>query len=476
MNNEASVSFKSRLSKYDSEVIMDATLIEDENNGYAVMADISNTSLQQLNIGSITADVFDSRHRLLASVPISESDIILKGEENKNLTAALPELKAEPSVVTLRSSEKSVVLDAKTNGGMSEATAISLNTEGKPSGMLPEATKNGYTFDGWFTEPKGGEMVTKDTVIEAGTTLYAQFTYTKKKQTFTVSMDNYEYDGTAPTPKISGTPYGKVITEYYDADTNTKLEGAPSDIGHYIVKVYADGNFYYFDAERTAEYRIFTNGMHSVSVKNGTFADNTTFACFEEGAVAAVTADKAEEGYKFGYWKRNGKTISYNAKYTFYVPADDVELEAVYVEDTDDIERYGNAAIESVDIDKENQKIKFVSLLNVPEDCKILKAGVVATVDEEKAKDLTIENSDYKTLYKTNITAHNYRYTLTVQNDQVLKKWYVKGYLEYEDANGNVETVSGSDTLTNEVQLLKALLPIVSTPEAIESEDNLRQS
>ncbi len=207
--------------------------------------------------------------------------------------------------------------------------------------------------------------------------------------------------------------------------------------GNFSVQVEGIGNYTGF-AEAMV---VVDNASYNVTVKNGTFADKSTSASFKAGEIAAVTADAPEAGYKFGYWKRNGQTISYNNKYTFYVPTDDVELEAVYVEDTDDIERYGNAAIESVDIDKENQKMKFVSLLNVPEDCKILKAGVVATVDEEKAKDLTIDNSDYTTLYNTNITAHNYRYTLTIQNDQALKTWYVKGYLEYEDANGNVKTV-----------------------------------
>ncbi|MCQ2469056.1 MAG: leucine-rich repeat protein [Ruminococcus sp.] len=231
--------------------------------------------------------------------------------------------------------------------------------------------------------------------------------------------------------------YDEATGEYNGTDflfvsaTKTKRDG------NFSVQVEGIGNYTGF-AEAIV---VVDNASFNVTVKNGTFADKSTSASFKAGEIAAVTADAPEAGYKFGYWRRNGQTISYNNKYTFYVPTDDVELEAVYVEDTDDIERYGNAAIESVDIDKENQKMKFVSLLNVPEDCKILKAGVVATADEAKAKDLTIDNSDYTTLYKTNITAHNYRYTLTIQNDQALKTWYVKGYLEYEDANGNVKTV-----------------------------------
>ncbi|MBE6877155.1 MAG: hypothetical protein E7496_10650 [Ruminococcus sp.] len=190
-----------------------------------------------------------------------------------------------------------------------------------------------------------------------------------------------------------------------------------------------------------AEALVNIQDKHHVTVTNGKLADGSESGYFADGTVAVVTADTAPTGYKFGYWKRNGITISYNPKYTFFVTSDDIQLEAVYVEDTDDIERYGNATIENVETDKANQKIKFVSLLNVPEGCKILKAGVVTTCNEETAENLTIETSDYKTLYKENINTTNYRYTLTVQNDKALETWYVKGYLVYEDADGNEKTV-----------------------------------
>ena len=179
-------------------------------------------------------------------------------------------------------------------------------------------------------------------------------------------------------------------------------------------------------------------GKHQVTVKNGAFANGETSAYFADGAIAVATADNPADGYKFGYWKKNGSTISYNPTYTFPVTADNIELEAVYVEDTDAIERYGNAVIESVTPDKENKKIQFVSLLNVPEGCKILKAGIVATSDETKSANLTDENADF-VRYGENLTVRNYKYTWTKNN--VNETWYVKGYLVYEDANGETKTV-----------------------------------
>ena len=80
---------------------------------------------------------------------------------------------------------------------------------------------------------------------------------------------------------------------------------------------------------------------------------------------------------------------------------------------------------------------------SVPTDCKIITSGVVLTSDASKADTLTMETSDYKNFVGTNITAHNYRYTLTVTKNNALKTWYVKPYLVYQDADGDEFTVYG---------------------------------
>jgi hypothetical protein len=259
-------------------------------------------------------------------------------------------------------------------------------------------------------------------------------------------MEDHECDETAHTPTISGKTYGNVTTTYYNTDTGEKLTEAPSAAGHYRVEVYAEGNFYYNELKLTAEYCITSPDTFRISVKNGTFKDGSTISYFDKNAIVVVKADAAEEGYKFGYWKKNGVTISYNPTYTFYATTGEIELEAVYLEDTDNIEKYGNAKIESVTPDKENSKIQFVSILNVPDDCKILKAGIVATSDAEKGANLTAENADFVRADETD--KHNYKYTWTktkVTDDQI---WYVKGYLVYEDANGNQKTIYSDLTKT----------------------------
>lgn len=68
-----------------------------------------------------------------------------------------------------------VLWDATTNGGIC-ATISSEFEEGSAIGTLPVATKTDCSFDGWFTEPSGGEMITSATTVSTSVTYYAQFT------------------------------------------------------------------------------------------------------------------------------------------------------------------------------------------------------------------------------------------------------------------------------------------------------------
>lgn len=474
-NNSASVVFNGLLAKYETPLRMDASLVSDENNAYSVVADISNNSLQEADIGTVTADILDKFNKIIASVPLSESAITLEGEQSRSFTVPVPQLSKEPVTVSLRSSEKSVLLDARTNGGNCDAATIMLNKENKPAGQLPEAYQHGYKFEGWFTKPKGGELITEDTVLEGGQTVYAQFTYIQREQTFEIGMDSYEYDGTAHTPEIIGTAYGKVTTEYYNADTNELLTEAPTEAGHYEVRVKADGNYYYLEGERTAEYWISMKNSYHVSVKNGTINGETSGE-FEPNTLIIAQSDEPAEGYKFGYWKRNGATASYNNIYTFPMTEENITLEAVYLAAGDTFEAKGSSNKDAVEIDEENKKISFTFLNNVPNDCTIVKGGVVATCDETKLDDLFVgigSNAEKTTFEKVFTTdKHNYSYKWTKNNVAEDQTWFVKGYLVYKDAEGTEHTVysamekatlKGSETVVEDeivgVALMNAVKP-----------------
>lgn len=71
-----------------------------------------------------------------------------------------------------------VTLD--TCGGVLEDDSVTV-VFGDTYGELPEPTREGYIFDGWFTEADGGELVEKNTEVGSKTahTLYAHWTQIK---------------------------------------------------------------------------------------------------------------------------------------------------------------------------------------------------------------------------------------------------------------------------------------------------------
>ncbi|MBR2812877.1 MAG: choice-of-anchor J domain-containing protein, partial [Solobacterium sp.] len=65
-----------------------------------------------------------------------------------------------------------VTLDA--NGGTVETDSVVPNSGGKLE-SIPVATWDEYVFLGWFTEPKGGEQITTETIFTEDTTIYAHW-------------------------------------------------------------------------------------------------------------------------------------------------------------------------------------------------------------------------------------------------------------------------------------------------------------
>ena len=64
------------------------------------------------------------------------------------------------------------------NGGTLNGSATKTVTSTKTYGELPTATKDGYTFAGWYTSKTGGTKITADSTVDiaANTTFYARWT------------------------------------------------------------------------------------------------------------------------------------------------------------------------------------------------------------------------------------------------------------------------------------------------------------
>lgn len=61
-------------------------------------------------------------------------------------------------------------------GGVSSTVVVTTNLDGKLTTLPESPTMDGYTFNGWYTEPVGGSRITTATVFTGDTTIYAQWT------------------------------------------------------------------------------------------------------------------------------------------------------------------------------------------------------------------------------------------------------------------------------------------------------------
>lgn len=66
-------------------------------------------------------------------------------------------------------------------GGTADRNAVEVEL-GSTIGTLPEATRDGYTFLGWFTNPQGGQQIQEDYFVVGNITLYAHWA---EDETFT---------------------------------------------------------------------------------------------------------------------------------------------------------------------------------------------------------------------------------------------------------------------------------------------------
>ena len=124
-----------------------------------------------------------------------------------------------------------LTFDAATNGG--ECATASINVKHGATPTLPEATKENYTFAGWFTKAIGGDQITNETAILRNIgTLYAQYNALNVTAPLTIS-DTCEVTDLRITTTGSLTVTGKVIADNLileaTSDVSGQLDAASED-------------------------------------------------------------------------------------------------------------------------------------------------------------------------------------------------------------------------------------------------------
>ena len=227
--------------------------------------------------------------------------------------------------------EYTVTFDA--NGGTAEQTSKTV-VYGKTYGSLPDARREGYTFDGWYTAVQGGKMVAAGDTHDyaASVTLYAHWT----KGGYSIAFSS---NGGTAVPSItvySGSYYGELpatekagydFTGWYTQKTGgNQVEGtdrtADENItlyAHWKAKTptilfYANGgNLEETEAAKTAVYGEDYGKLPTPKLSHYTFDGWHTQADGGAKVTAGSTVETEETQTLYAHWTPDTVTITLDA-------------------------------------------------------------------------------------------------------------------------------------------------------------------
>ena len=338
-----------------------------------------------------------------------------------------------------------LTIDGGTNFTINGETKSTEIKASYPLGSQITVVCNSDDFEYW--KNSAGMVVSRDKsyafTVTGKETISAVFN-TKLENKATVVFESY---------------YGQVIArdQYAEGSTLAETPGLPFRYGYTALGWDYNGDGTYSASEDTfakalergfdSEDKLvkilpvyqLNETTYRITVENGTGAGN-----YRQNEVVTVVANAASEGNKFSHWADgDGNILSYNEKYQFYA-AKSITVTAVYVEDTEKVEAKGTTEIVDKYADKANGKLIFVSMSTVPEGCTIDKAGIIATNVESVGTSGDGFNADTAVYVRGNAwTGNAYRFTWYKSNVGSGENWYVRAYLVYTDAEGNVNTVYG---------------------------------
>lgn len=155
-------------------------------------------------------------------------------------------------------------------------------------GSLKEVSKEGYAFDGWYTEKTGGVKITEDSVVDilSNTTLYARYNINTYKVT-------YDY-------KTNG---GKsVSTKVAEVDYNSQID----------LSVTAEKDDYEFVGWNTDKTKTEALYLDGVSVKNLTSVNNNVVTLY---AIWKVNTYSLSINPNTGVWNTKTDIQKFNLNY-----------------------------------------------------------------------------------------------------------------------------------------------------------------
>ena len=196
---------------------------------------------------------------------------------------------------------------------------------------------------------------------------------------------------------------------------------------------------------------------YMVHVIKGNLADGSTTHTFRPAEQLYATADNAPENMKFDHWTvsyDDGKSVdvSYNMTYAFRMPAKNITLTAVYIDDNIQTSAKATAYIENITKSAEN-KLSFTAVMSIPEDAEMVQAGIVACKSTDLVNGHDKPTIDYARFNRYNNTTckdyMTFKYTWTKGNITDMEEiWCVRAYVLYKDKDGNEQEPVYSDMVS----------------------------
>ena len=240
-----------------------------------------------------------------------------------------------PSITTLYAhyTAKTFTVSFNSQGGSS--VSAKTVTYGSTYGTLTTPTRNGYTFQGWFTAASGGSKITATTTvtITANQTLYAQW----KANTITVKFNNNGGAGNVPSqsyvvgqkygslPAGSTPPAGYSFEGWYTAASGGVKITTSSTVSPSYTTLYAHYT--------PKTYTVSFNSQGGSSASNKTVTYNSTYGtlptptktgyAFAGWYTAASGGSKVTDSTKvttaanhtlYAHWTARTYTISFNSQ------------------------------------------------------------------------------------------------------------------------------------------------------------------
>lgn len=251
------------------------------------------------------------------------------------------------------------------------------------------------------------------------------------------------------------------ITKDIHWSGDVKLTGGVGSVAVPSMPYYSGYTFAgWFDADGN-EFEVNANGNISVTANAIIFAkyvaDSELYTVTVDGAAletkyaygssVTVTADEMDaDGKYFAGWYVGNTCVSMNATYSFIIKSD-VVLTTMYLTEKPEPEAVVTITVSERTAVSGTNKVAVATNVawSLPEGCKLAKAGILYTFNDAYADKLTAENIGDSNIYVSNPSTTaaegNYGFTISMGPKSAAKNLYVRGYITYVDAAGNIETL-----------------------------------